>query len=192
MNIPHLFAHGYALRIGVDANNLPTLALPDVAKDITALHKVLTDPERCAYQADHVRIVAGTEATRQNILEALEWLQGTITADGSGNATAFIYDSGHGWRDMAANSPQYYLIPHDMRENKYRSCALRAEDFAEAVEAIQAQRLCVVLDCCHAGGMDIKRAAGLPDKFSSAAVPASLFMSGQQDRMWLTKVAVVA
>lgn len=68
MSSPQLFKHGYALLIGVDANYLPNLALSDVAKDIAALHKVLTDPERCAYQADHVRVIAGTEATRQNIL----------------------------------------------------------------------------------------------------------------------------
>jgi hypothetical protein len=67
-----------------------------------------------------------------------------------------------------------------MREDRFRSRALRAEDFAEAIEAIQVQRLCVVLDCCHAGGMGVKGAEGLSDKFSSIAVPASLFMNGQQ------------
>lgn len=180
MSSPNLFVHGYALLIGVDANHLSTLALPDVAKDIAALNKVLTDPKRCAYQAEYVRSITGTEATRQNIIEALEWLQEVIAADKSGNATAFTYYSGHGWCDIAANPPQYYLIPYDMREDRFRSRALRAKDFAEAIEAIQVQRLCVVLDCCHAGGMGVKGAEGLFDKFSSSAVPASLFMNGQQ------------
>lgn len=180
MSSPNLFVHGYALLIGVDANHLSNLALPDVAKDIAALDKVLTDPKRCAYQAEHVRVIAGTEATRQNIIEALEWLQEVIAADKSGNATAFIYYSGHGWRDTATHPPQYYLIPYDMREDRFRSRALRAEDFAEAIEAIQVQRLCVVLDCCHAGGMGVKGTEGLSDRYSGAAIPASLFMSGQQ------------
>lgn len=180
MSNPQLFAHGYALLVGVDANYLSRLALPDVAQDIAALHKVLTDPNRCAYQAEHVRVVTGSEAARHNILEALEWLQDVTTSDNSSNATAFIYFSGHGWCDKTINPLQYYLIPYDMREDRFRSRALRAEDFAEAIEAIQVQRLCVVLDCCHAGGMGVKGAEGLSGKFNSAAIPASLFMNGQQ------------
>ncbi len=35
------FTHGYALLIGVDQNNVPDWALPDVANDIAALHQVL-------------------------------------------------------------------------------------------------------------------------------------------------------
>ena len=33
------FEHGYALLIGVDENAVVRWALPDVAKDIAALHK---------------------------------------------------------------------------------------------------------------------------------------------------------
>ena len=49
------FAHGYALLIGVTENQVARWALPDVAKDITALSEVLAHPERCAYPAENSR-----------------------------------------------------------------------------------------------------------------------------------------
>jgi hypothetical protein len=40
------FANGYALLIGTNENCVTRWALPDVAKDIKALEKVLIHPER--------------------------------------------------------------------------------------------------------------------------------------------------
>ena len=59
-----VFEDGYALLIGVDDNAVPSLVLPDVAKDVVALRDVLVHPERCAYRPDHVKTITGaTTAT---------------------------------------------------------------------------------------------------------------------------------
>jgi len=174
------FIDGYALLIGVDENYVDKWALPDVAKDIGALAKVLTHPERCAYPASHVKIVTGQEATRQGILDGLEWLQKRIHADTSSNATAVVYYTGHGWRDASASPPEFYLIPYDIREDKIRSRALRAVDFAEAVSELKPQRLLVVLDCCHAAGMGVKGMLSLPAGYIEAAVAPSLLMGEEE------------
>ena len=34
-----IFEHGYAVIVGVDDNNIKRLALPSVAKDVTAVHR---------------------------------------------------------------------------------------------------------------------------------------------------------
>ncbi|GAG19185.1 unnamed protein product, partial [marine sediment metagenome] len=127
------FPHGYALLIGVDENHASSYALPDVAKDIQALAKVLVHPQRCAYPNDNVKTLAGQEATRQGILDGLEWLQERIEADNSENTTAIVYYTGHGWRTGSADPSESYLIPYDIRESKIKSRAMRATDFAEAV-----------------------------------------------------------
>jgi hypothetical protein len=172
------FANGYALLIGVTENQVARWALPDVAKDIAAVAGVLRSPERCAYPNANVKVVTGPEATRQGIMEGLDWLGQRIQAAGGGNATAVVYYTGHGWRDQAAGSPAYYLIPYDVRENAIRSRALRAEDFADAIAGLKPRRLLVVLDCCHAGGMGAKElAAG--SGFTSAAIPVGLLMAGE-------------
>lgn len=174
------FTHGYALLIGVDENAVAGWALPDVAKDIEALAKVLTHPERCAYTADNVKVIKCQEATRQGILDGLEWLQERIQSDASGDATAVVYYTGHGWRDESAGSADFYLVPYDVKEGKIKSHALPAAAFAEAVGQLKPQRLLVVLDCCHAAGMGIKDVAPLPTGYAGAAFAPALLMEGEK------------
>ncbi len=173
------FANGYALLIGVDENYVDGWALPDMAKDVEALKAVLAHPQRCAYPEDNVRTITGQDATRQGILDGLEWLQEQIQADTSGNATAIVYYTGHGWCQGQSVPSEFYLIPYDVREGKIRSRALRATDFAEAVGELKPRRLLVVLDCCHAGGMGVK-GLPLPAGYIEAAIAPSLLMEGEK------------
>jgi hypothetical protein len=148
-----VFEHGYALIVGVDANQIARLALPDVAKDVQAVYNVLVHPERCAYKPDNVRLLKGEQSTRQAILEGLYWLQNKVKGDQE--ATVVIYYSGHGMVDKNAN--QYYLVPYDIQElSRLRAYALKAEDLTAEISAVRAKRMLAVLDCCHAGGMDVK------------------------------------
>ena len=148
-----VFANGYAVVIGVDDNQIERFALPTVAKDVQAVYDVLIHPERCAYKEEHVRFVKGSESTRKNILDSLFWLQEQAEKDK--NATAVVYYSGHGMEDKDAG--QYYLIPYDIRSiGRLRADAIKAEELTAEISAIDAQRLLVILDCCHAAGMDVK------------------------------------
>lgn len=165
------FINGYALLIGVNENITPKWALPDVAKDVSALQKVLVHPERCAYLEDNVKVILGKDSTRQNILGALDWLKEKINDDGSGNATAVVFYSGHGFRDHSTQPVMYYLIPYDVKTEGFRSCALRAEHLANEISELKPQRLLVILDCCHSGGMEVK---GISD-YVRSAIPTQLF-----------------
>src|SRR5262245_6732136 len=149
-----MFEHGYALLIGVDQNKLTDLALPIVKKDVTKLKEVITHPERCGYLEDNVRVLTGAEATREKILDGLDWLRARLEADPDANQTAFIYYSGHGHREASGES---FLIPYDARF-PIRLGGLAAKDFAESIDSIRPRRLLVVLDCCHAEGMEVKDA----------------------------------
>ena len=92
-----LFDHGYALLVGVGAD------LPMTVQDAIGLQDILTDPQRCAYQDGHVKLLTEERATRQNVLDGLDWLT-TLTKDDP-KATAIVYFSGHGgW------FPSYHLV----------------------------------------------------------------------------------
>ena len=146
------FSHGYAVVIGVNDNMIKEFRLKEVANDVQALYNVLVDRERCAYKKENVRLLKGAESTRDNILKALLWLKQKVKADT--NATAVIYYSGHGYRDK---TDQYYLIPYDIQKlSRVRVDALRAEEMQMAISEVQGQRTLIMLDCCHAKGMDIK------------------------------------
>ena len=99
------FSSGYALLIATNENAVADYALPDVAKDIAAVEAVLKHEERCAYDPTHVKVIMGKDVTRQAILDGLDWLEEQIQKDASGNATALIYYSGHGWRDESISPP---------------------------------------------------------------------------------------
>jgi hypothetical protein len=174
------FNHGYALLIGVDENHVSKWALPYAAKDIEGLQRVLLHPERCAYLADNVKVLTGKDATRDGILNALEWLQDRIQDDASGNATAIVYYTGHGWRKEPPAPPNFCLIPYDVRRGQIEARGLPAEGFAAAVGALEPRRLLVALDCCHAGGMGAKRARPLPAGYVKTAIAPALLMRGEK------------
>ncbi|HBL57696.1 MAG TPA: hypothetical protein DDZ80_03845 [Cyanobacteria bacterium UBA8803] len=165
------FNHGYALLCGVGESAVPKLSLPTTVKDIKALHEVLIHPEFCAYDAEHIRLLHDQQAARWAIIDGLEWLKKQAEADPE--ATAIVYYSGHGWLDKRYE--RYYLLQHDIdnsNEDRLASSALSAKDFTNAVRQIQAKRLLVIIDSCHAEGMATSK--DIPTSFVQKAPPDAL------------------
>ncbi|MEO8892727.1 MAG: caspase family protein, partial [Coleofasciculaceae cyanobacterium] len=163
-----LFNHGYALLIGVGATATPRWSLPVTVKDVQALQSILTNPELCAYPNAQVRLLHDAQATHQNILEGLAWLKEQAAADAE--ATVIVYYSGHGTFDLATS--QYYLLQHDFKPNDLVNTALSAQDFTTALRQIQAKRLLVIIDSCHAEGMATAKAGeALAADFLATALP---------------------
>lgn len=166
------FSHGYALLIGVGESAHPKWSLPVTVKDMQALRTALTDPALCGYPDDdaHIRLLHDTGATKQAILDGLDWLAAHAAADPE--ATAIVYYSGHGWVDD--DTGRYYLLPHDVKPFSIAQSALPAVVFTEALHRVVARRLLVFVDSCHAAGMATAKdgpASELPDGFSPAALP---------------------
>ncbi|MFN8473875.1 MAG: caspase family protein [Anaerolineae bacterium] len=164
------FDHGYALLIGVGTCAYTAWSLPVTVKDMGALRGVLADPTLCAYpdDADHLRLLHDAGATRADILDGLAWLAERTAADP--DATAIVYYSGHGLVDKASSC--YYLIPHDVQPFDIPGSALPTDDFHAALRKVNARRLLVVIDACHAEGMATAKdqpAFALPKGFEQEA-----------------------
>lgn len=146
-----VFNNGYALLIGVGECDCKRLSLPVTVKDTQAIYAALIDPELCAYpdNEEHIKVLNNAKATQSNILNGLKWLKEKAESDPK--ATIFIYYSGHG----GVEDDSYYLIPHDYDpfEDDPLTTALSAEQLTDALREINAQRLLVVIDSCHAAGM---------------------------------------
>jgi hypothetical protein len=157
------FNHGYALLIGVGESQYAKLSLPVTVKDTQAIYGVLTDRDLCGYPPDQIRILNNNEATRDGILQGLSWLKEKVESDRE--ATAIVYYSGHGWVDKSDN--RYYLLQHDVKPTKLAASALSAAVFTTAIREIDAERLLVVIDSCHAAGMATSKDADaeLMDEF---------------------------
>jgi uncharacterized caspase-like protein len=153
------FINGYALLIGVGESAYRDLSLPVTVKDTQAIYAALIDPELCGYPDDkeHIRVLNNQEATKAAILDGLNWLKEKAASDP--HATVFVYYSGHGW--VHENTNRYYLLQHDVKPTKMASSALSAETFTDALRQIEAERLLVVIDSCHAAGMATSKEADL-------------------------------
>jgi hypothetical protein len=147
------FPHGYALLIGVGAHTNPAHALPTTVHDARALATLLSDPLRCAYPPDQIRLLHDESATRQGILDGLAWLK--MCAEQDPAATIVVYYSGHGY--ALPQQHAYWLITYDAMDT---ASALTAADFTAALRAIPAERLLVLLDCCRAEGMATSKHPG--------------------------------
>jgi esterase/lipase superfamily enzyme len=146
------FDRGYALLIGVgECSTYPTWSLPVTVKDVTAIKEILVDPSLCGYPDEdrHIRLLSNNTATRQSILDGLQWLK--EIADRDPEATIVVYYSGHGCLNPVNGS--YYLIPNDADPMDFGNSALAGADFTKALHNIKSQKLLVILDCCHAEGL---------------------------------------
>jgi hypothetical protein len=144
----------HALIVGVGAYRPQIRPLPAVArKDAEAVYRALVDPAVGAYDAGNVRLLCDEQATAAALRSSLADL--ARVADG--RATAFIYFSGHGGRLKTGPAVGDYLLPADAvypDEAALAASALSAAEFTAALRAIRVRKLVVVLDCCHAGGID--------------------------------------
>jgi hypothetical protein len=159
------FNQGYAVIIGVGADLAVTI------KDAAAVAGLLRDPSRCAYPAHQVQLLTGGEARRDAVLAALDWL-----AEATGReATVVVYFSGHG-----LETPDYYLLPHGYDLADLPGTAIPGQVFTQRLRAIQAGKLVVLLDCCHAGGQaEAKGWPGVKAPLPPSAVPELARSSGR-------------
>ena len=175
------FEHGYALLIGVGQCQHTPFSLPVTVKDVSEIRSVLTDPNHGAYpdDEDHVRLLHDEGATGKAVLDGLAWLSQCAAADPA--ATAVVYYSGHGY--LHERSDRYFLITHESDPADLEKTALAADKFNQALAAVKAKRLLVLMDCCHAEGMATARAVRLiqpPAGFIAAALPEPMAAALQQ------------
>jgi hypothetical protein len=144
--------NAHALVIGIanyrSVSKLPEAVLND-ARDIGGL---LVDPSRCAYPRDNVKLLLDGEATRDNIRAELKTLAERTDVD----STVFLYLSSHGARIDSGPNAGEYLLPVDTLYPGYDNLtrtALSGTEFSEALGAMPARKVLVVLDCCHAAGV---------------------------------------
>lgn len=136
------FKQGHACVVGVGAD------LPCTVYDAKGIAKILKDPERCAYPEQQVHLLAEEKATRQGIISTLEDLANT--ADEA--STVIVYFSGHGYQ-ITKPLKSYYLVPYGCDAENLSETAISGGELVDLLRDIPAQRLLLLLDCCHAGGL---------------------------------------
>lgn len=137
--------NGYGLLVGVGDD------LPVTVDDATGLYNILTNPKRAAYPPENVQLLTEKNTKRQDILAGLDKL---IKQSKANNIeTAIVYYSGHGGKI----GDEYYLAPFGRDTSRPKETLVSGKEFSEKINAIKANKLIVILDCCRAGGIPITK-----------------------------------
>lgn len=162
-----LFIEGHALVVGVGDD------LPNTVEDAQGLADILKDNTRCGYPPDQVKVLTGENATRATILSALD----DLSKSAPPQSTVIIYFSGHGYQVSSSTGVFYYLMPFGHDLNQLYKTAIRGDEFVDKLRAIKAQKLVILLDCCHAGGVGDPKAPGLELKKSPMPPEAKVLLA---------------
>lgn len=133
------------LAIGVSQYQDETIQdLQLAAKDARDFAELVATQEGGIYTDAEVRALVDSEATRGNILDALEWLEDSV----KGEDTAMIFLAGHGMSE----DKQFYFVPHDADDEKIRRSCVGFDDVQTTATGLPSRTI-VFLDACHSGGI---------------------------------------
>jgi WD40 repeat protein len=133
----------YVLAVGVAkyANASFNLGLP--SKDAHDFVDVLMKQKGGLYADVQVRLLTDAEATKDNILDGLEWLQHQVTARDVG----MMFLAGHGTND---NTGKYYFMPYNADPEKLLRTGVPQADIRDTLGSLAGKAVFFV-DTCHSG-----------------------------------------
>ncbi|MGE0240194.1 MAG: caspase family protein [Parvibaculaceae bacterium] len=131
----------YAVVIGVSQYDSPDLKLKYAAQDAKDFAAALERQEGGIYGKVDVRLITDADARRDDIIEALEWLEGEVTARDVG----MVFMAGHGVTD---NKQRFYYLPVDADMERLRSSAVSRDDLLATMSGLAGKAM-MFIDACH-------------------------------------------
>jgi hypothetical protein len=120
----------------------------------------------------NVQTIINDDTTAAKILEKLDNLA-TLTKDAPAEMVV-IYFSGHG----CVMNGMYYIVGRDTVNTDVEHTAIAGSVFTEKLQAIQTDKLLILLDCCHSGGISQCDPIDVPfDKDAVLAKPNRVIIS---------------
>lgn len=134
----------YVLAVGISNYLLPGIQLRYPAKDAVDLAAELKWQEQTLYRSVEARILTDQQATKNNILDGLEWLQRQSTA----KDVAVLFLAGHAITDPSTKT--YYFLPYEADPNAIKKTMLNESDIRTTLTNV-AGKVLLFLDTCHSG-----------------------------------------
>jgi hypothetical protein len=152
-------AENYAVLVGAGTYQMNNLSLEGPRPDTVKMAELLE--RKFGFRANNIRMLLDDQATRSNILGALDWL-GSVAQSGD---QVLIYYSGHGTSSLDPNTGGFGLdadtgaiVPTDIRISKDTNAVLSQlivgkRDLRPRLLSIEAKQadVLVIFDACFAG-----------------------------------------
>jgi WD40 repeat protein len=141
----------YILAVGISAYPGP-YALHMAARDARDFVNAMQRQKGRLYRDVAVKLLTDGEATRDGILDGLEWIERSTTQ----HDVAMVFLAGHGDNDAHGT---YYFMPVNFDADRLKRTGLEFSQIRETVQNL-AGKVLVFVDTCHAGNVMGGRARG--------------------------------
>jgi WD40 repeat protein len=136
----------YLLAVGVGTYANPAFKLDLPAKDARDVAASWKAQKGGLYRDVEVKLLTDAQATKDAILDGLEWLERQTTE----KDVAILYFSGHGFNDP--RSGEYLFLPYDADLDSRRKTLLPNREVQSVLSTIPGKVL-LFLDTCHSGNL---------------------------------------
>ena len=135
----------YVLAVGVSSYEEADLQLGFAAKDARDFARALTGQKGGLYREVTARILTDKQATRDDIMDGLDWLQKETTS----KDIAMVFLAGHGVNDPAGI---YYYLPVNANPEKLKRTGVAFSDIKNTMASLAGKAILFV-DTCHSGNV---------------------------------------
>jgi uncharacterized caspase-like protein len=150
----------YVLAVGVAKYQNSNFNLGLAAKDANDFANALRKQKGALYVDVQVRLLTDADATKDNILDGLDWLQHQVTQHDVG----MMFLAGHGLND---NSGKYYFLPYNVDPDKLLRTGVPQSEIRDALKILPGKAV-FFIDTCHSGNaLGTAKSRGLGDDISS-------------------------
>ena len=133
----------YVLAVGMSKYRNASYNLDFAAKDANDFSRAMSLQKGSLYRDVEVRVLTDGRATKDDVLDGLEWLKREVTSRDVG----ILFLAGHGLNDNAGN---YYFLPHDVNPEQLLRTGVAQNDIKLALNSIAGKAL-FFIDSCHSG-----------------------------------------
>src|SRR6185369_4857600 len=135
----------YVLAVGVSAYRDKGLTLKYAAKDARDFAAAVEKQKGGMYRDVVTKILADETATKEDIMDGLDWLQKEVTARDIG----IIFIAGHGVNDPTGN---YFYLPQNADTEKLKRTGVAFNDIKSTLASL-AGKAVLFVDTCHSGNV---------------------------------------
>jgi len=133
----------YILAVGVSKYRNPDFNLGLAAKDAKDFAAVFQKQKGKLYGDVVVKLITDEKATRDEVVDGLDWLKQQVTARDVG----IMFLAGHGMND---NTGSYYFLPHNADPDKLLRTGVAQNDIKVTLNTLAGKAMFFV-DSCHSG-----------------------------------------
>jgi WD40 repeat protein len=146
----------YLLSVGVSTYKDKNITLTYPSKDAKDFADVMALQKGKLYKDVVVRVRTDAQATRDNIMDDLEWIQRQATQ----RDMVIVFMAGHGMNDTVTGN--YYYLPYDANLEAVKRTMIPGSEIHSTLARLTGTRL-LFMDTCHAGNVTGTATRGVPD-----------------------------